>query len=452
MSTVSKSRIAAILLIAALMCGLCSCAAPQNDAQKPSVQPETPVEPEIPTQPETPVEPDKPVQPETPPMVLGGIPVPEFKVVYPAKFTGAEDRFAQELADALSQAADCTVTVHADNDTSFSSEDALLLVGDCAGENLPKKPADLAAGSSVISVSGRNILVSGADPLGLYGAVTSLAEKIRASHGDDVTLPTEDVFTYEHEAIRFMSFNIYQGNQTAQRHNRVVTMISNYMPDCLGLQEADWTWVRTLKKKFTEKNLPYTFVGTYNENNSTGNTKSGLFYRSDKYTLLDSGTKWLTNTPDVSSMISGAQGYRVMTWALLQEIATGKTFVFVNTHLDTNYNSGPRDAQATVLVSLLEEFKEYPVVVTGDFNSRPNTVPYALMIFDGFVSSRETALTTHGGDTFHDYGEASPGAIIDHVFYLPGRTAAMNYRVCDDKIDGDYPSDHHPIIADLVIW
>jgi len=449
MSTVSKSRIAAILLIAALMCGLCSCAAPQNDAQKPSVQPETPVEPEIPTQPETPVEPDKPVQPETPPMVLGGIPVPEFKVVYPAKFTGAEDRFAQELADALSQAADCTVTVHADNDTSFSSEDALLLVGDCAGENLPKKPADLAAGSSVISVSGRNILVSGADALGLYGAVTSLKEKILSANGEDVALSAEDVFSYEHETIRVMSFNILGYNRTAARDNRVLTMITNYMPDCLGLQEADSKWLQNLKQYFHDQKLPYSYVGP---NGSKLPASAGLFYRTDKFELLDYGIKYLSSTPDTPSAVPGAQGNRLMTWVLLQENETGKTFVYVNTHLDTSSNSGPRDAQGQVLVDLLEQFKEYPVVVSGDFNSRPSALPYVLMIFDGFVSSREAALTTYGGDTFHKYGEASPGAIIDHIFYLPGRTAAVNYRVCDEKIDGDYPSDHYPIIADLVIW
>jgi len=447
MSTVFKSRIAAILLIAALMCGLFSCAAPQNSQKTPPVSSEEP-----PVQPDTPVEPDTPAEPEMPAMNLAGIPVSQLKIVYPANFTGVEDRFAQELADALSQAADCTVTVHADNDTSFSSEDALLLVGDCAGENLPKKPADLAAGSSVISVSGRNILVSGADALGLYGAVTSLKEKILSANGEDVALSAEDVFSYEHETTRIMSFNVLGNKRTAARDERVLTTITNYMPDCLGLQEANWDWFRTLNNYFKKEALPYVYVGSTNENNSMRHINSGLFYRSDKYELLDSGYKWLSQTPDTFSKLSGAQSTRAMTWALLKEIETGKTFVFVNTHLDTSSYSETRDAQANILMEILAQFKEYPMVVTGDFNARPNTLPCALMIFDGFVSSREAALTTYGGDTFHDYGEASPGAIIDHIFYLPGRMAAVNYRVCDEKINGDYPSDHHPIIADLVIW
>ena len=444
MSKILSSRLAVLLLIAALMCGLCSCAAPQDSQKTPPVSSEEP-----PVQPDTPVEPDTPAEPEKPAMNLAGIPVSQLKIVYPAAAAGSESRFAQELADALSQAADCTVTVHADNDTSFSSEDALLLVGDCAGENLPKKPADLAAGSSIISVSGRSILVSGADALGLYGAVTSLKEKILSANGEDVALSAEDVFSYEHETIRVMSFNILGYNRTAARDNRVLTMITNYMPDCLGLQEADSKWLQNLKQYFHEQKLPYSYVGP---NGSELAASAGLFYRTDKFKLLDYGIKYLSSTPDTPSAVSGAQGKRLITWVLLEENETGKTFVHVNTHLDTSSYGKTRDAQANILMGILAQFKEYPMVVTGDFNARPNALPYALMIFDGFVSSREAALTTHGGDTFHDYGEASPGAIIDHIFYLPGRTAAVNYRVCDEKINDNYPSDHYPIIADLVIW
>jgi endonuclease/exonuclease/phosphatase family metal-dependent hydrolase len=205
---------------------------------------------------------------------------------------------------------------------------------------------------------------------------------------------------------------------------------------------------------FNDLNLPYEFIGAGNDGGEKNSESVGIFYRADKFTLLDSGTKWLSKTPDVLSKFENAQWNRAVTYAVLQNKETGKTFVHMNTHLDTNTHlqGKTRDQQAEVLAGIIQEFKDYPVIVTGDFNSRPNTEPHKLMHEIGLVSSGDVAARKHGHETFHDYGEAAPDCIIDYLFITPKNMAAVNYRVCNEKIDGNYPSDHHPVIADIVFW
>lgn len=73
------------------------------------------------------------------------------------------------------------------------------------------------------------------------------------------------------------------------------------------------------------------------------------------------------------------------------------------------------------------------------------------MIKASFADAAESAKHTsdRNSATFHNYGESSRR--IDYIFASAGDIYIDSYEVCDEKIDGNYASDHHPIIAEFSI-
>jgi endonuclease/exonuclease/phosphatase family metal-dependent hydrolase len=239
-----------------------------------------------------------------------------------------------------------------------------------------------------------------------------------------------------------MSFNLWVSQKTNERTARVIKMITKYMPDSFGVQEASPAWMTSLRSGLSA----YAYVGGGRDGGSNGE-HSAIFYLKDKYTVLDSGTKWLSATPNSVSKFEESSLNRIVTYAVLKDKTTGKIYVHINTHFD-HKSSKARELQADVFLDVAKQFEDYPVVMTGDFNCTAGSAPYNKIISAGYVNSSEVAPEKHGSATFHSYGSAS--STIDFCFLKPGKMAAISYRVCDEKIDGDYVSDHHPVYVDFI--
>src|SRR3546814_18126337 len=59
-----------------------------------------------------------------------------------------------------------------------------------------------------------------------------------------------------------------------------------------------------------------------------------LGYRPDRFSLLGSGTFWLSPTPDTPSKGWDAALPRIATWARLKDRSAAQNFLVVNTHFD----------------------------------------------------------------------------------------------------------------------
>ncbi len=441
----ARKRFFSLLALMLAVCMLAACGTiPAPEVPKtPAPTEPTPIVDETPEAP-----PEEPAAPEVP--TIGGLAVDTLCVAYPAANAYSEGLFAQNIADAIAEIYNVNVPVIPDDAAAYV-EGGKILVGDCSLTK-PAKPEGMTVSDSCLVAGESAVLVSGGSSLGLYGAVNELVSRIRNAGGESLELADTEIFIPQHETTRVMSFNLLGSNKTMARTDRVKKIITNYMPDSFGVQEANFDWSISLLGYFTEVGAPYDCVGQFDRGGNNGNRGCLIFYRTDKYTVLDSGTKWLSDTPDLPSSFEGAQNMRNCTYAILQEIKTGKTYVHLNTHLDTVAYESTRNKQATVLLDIAEQFRDYPLIITGDFNSRPTTVPIQAMQAAGYVNSSETAPDSYGFETFHGYGTAAAGAVLDYCFLNPARMAAVNYRVCDEKIDGDYPSDHYPVIADFVYW
>lgn len=252
-------------------------------------------------------------------------------------------------------------------------------------------------------------------------------------------------------SVRILSQNLRCNNDlygfVKNRALFVSEMLKNYEPDSFGVQEATETWLTLLDEALGEK---YARVGEPRDD--AKNTEySAVYYRTDKFELLDEGTIWLSKTPEkFGSKSFFASMPRICTWATLKNKETGFVYTHVNTHLDflVEYT---RSKQSEVLLSKIGELqKAGPLVCTGDFNADERDETYEKMTAS-LDDSRLLAKETESGKTFHNYGRGDlfHKTAIDFIFVSKG-TEVERYKIIKDTVDGMYLSDHYGIMADII--
>ena len=253
----------------------------------------------------------------------------------------------------------------------------------------------------------------------------------------------------DESVTRIMSFNIRCG-EFEDRYNYVPQLIGEYMPDSVGIQECTVLWYYTLRILLPE----YAFVGVGRDSGKRDincGEMSAILYRKDKYELVDSGTFWLSETPnEVSHGWDGACN-RICTWVLLKNKETGKLYAHVNTHLD---HVGP-EARTNGLKLVREKALSFtvPTVVTGDFNFSEGSSLYNQLVSDGLKDTKHLASDSDNGFTYHGYNadNMTGGNPIDFICVNNAVTDVKSYKVIRDKHNGEYISDHFPIYSDMVI-
>lgn len=244
-------------------------------------------------------------------------------------------------------------------------------------------------------------------------------------------------------SLTSMSFNVYVGAPPPQREISVLQTILSCSPDTLGVQEASPSWM-----EFFEKNLNhiYGYVGEGRDGLSNGEYNA-IFYKKDRFELIESGTKWLSDTPDTVSKFPESCLFRIFTYAILSEKASGIKFLVINTHLD-HIGPAPRNRQAPVILDFIKKHPSYPVVFTGDLNDTPESEIFKV------ISGRLTSAASLVPDaeeihTFHNYGAAD--VTLDYIFVSPEGINVSDYRVITDEANGMLPSDHYPVLIEYQI-
>ena len=253
---------------------------------------------------------------------------------------------------------------------------------------------------------------------------------------------------------RVMSFNVRCANDGVQsitnRSKVAVAMLNVYAPDSFGVQECTPRWKRIFQKNLGDR---YACVGRSRDFFGPFTEYSSIYYLKDKFELIDSGTFWLSETPDKAYTKSfDSTCYRIATWAVLQNKQTGERYTHINTHLDHVLDS-TRDAQMNVLIEKVLKITEDGgnIVMTGDFNAYEDSSVYAVAC-ESFNDSKKIAKEADDGATFTKYGtkEDSGRGAIDFIF-LSKHLKAARYKIIRNTVQGVYPSDHYPIVADVYI-
>lgn len=246
--------------------------------------------------------------------------------------------------------------------------------------------------------------------------------------------------------VRVVSFNVrctgFGKTSIAYRAPLLAAQLEAIDADSMGFQEANLRWVTYLNDNLEG----YDYVGVARANGKNLGEFSPIFYKKDKYKVVDSGTFWLSKTPEeAGSKDWGSQNVRICTWALLENKVTGQRYAHLNTHLD-HISGTARENQMKVLLTKVDEFiGKYPIVLTGDFNDTSDSAMYT-EVTAVLNDSKQIAPITENRGTFHSYGILEKE--LDFIF-VSDDVSPLVYHVIDDKINDAYLSDHYGIYVDM---
>lgn len=247
------------------------------------------------------------------------------------------------------------------------------------------------------------------------------------------------------EVTRIMSFNVRNGEY--DRGKIVPQLIADYMPDSVGVQECEGTWYLTLKT-YLKENYDIVGVGRLTGIKCIGES-TAILYRKDKYKLVDSGTFWLSETPEKVSVGWDAKHHRTCTWVVLENRETGKQYAHINTHLD-HKGELARTNGLDLVLKKAESF-DIPVVLTGDFNFEKSNPLYTQLVSGCLADTQDTAESTMSGKTYHAYDGGEEGEPIDFILTNGKINQVKNYAIIRELYDGKLVSDHYPIYADVIM-
>ncbi len=256
--------------------------------------------------------------------------------------------------------------------------------------------------------------------------------------------------------LTVMSFNVRQShvreaepsNNWSSRKEACLEMLRTRQPDLVGFQEAQfkgqWSFFRDSLA------ADYGSVGIGRDNGADKGETSGFLYKYSVLTLLDSGTFWVSGTPDVPSASFDEKYNRSLTWGLFKLNKSGKRFFYFNTHLGLTWTSQKEGID--MIVGKMHEINPegLPLIFSGDLNTDISS-----KAFDSLKpimrNTHDVAPITDDVPTYNAWGNKSKERIIDFIWISPG-IQCLEYHTDTQAYGGhDLISDHYPISATLTL-
>ena len=170
-----------------------------------------------------------------------------------------------------------------------------------------------------------------------------------------------------------------------------------------------------------------------------------ILYRQNRLTLVDQGWFFFSETPDVIYSRTFNGSYPAFTsWAVFDDKVTQSRFRVVNIHTDYGSRSNKLQSAELVATRIAPWIAEGETVyVIGDLNARlgERTVD--------IIENAGITFAPVSGATYHfDRGINLFGA-IDHIGYVGATTPRGEPVVLRKRYDGEWPTDHYPVIVDF---
>jgi endonuclease/exonuclease/phosphatase family metal-dependent hydrolase len=172
-----------------------------------------------------------------------------------------------------------------------------------------------------------------------------------------------------------------------------------------------------------------------------------IFYRTDKYELVDGGSFWISETPDEMTKIEGAEHYRICVWVKLRDKTNGEYISVFNAHLD-HKGERARELGIEVVLQKMEELGEGTLVLLGDLNDTPDSTA----IKTASAALNDAAIyaeVSEGGATHHAWGEELDKERIDYFMISGNADNILEYRVINNLHGESYASDHFPLYVKI---
>ncbi len=255
--------------------------------------------------------------------------------------------------------------------------------------------------------------------------------------------------------LTIMSFNVRYNtpkdslNAWPYRKEKVAHVIASHKVDIAGLQEP---WIDQITD--LEELLPeYAWIGWSRDDGKTKGEFTPVFYRKEEFDVLDKGVFWLSSTPERAGSVGWDEKLpRTVIRIKFRNKSTGREFWVFNTHLGGNL---AREEGAKLLKSKIDEIAgDLPVIVTGDFNSVPESEPVRTMLSKNYRVVLEDAFYTaveKNDEIYTDYwfdGDNKDLKRIDYIF-VNQHIKVLCHEIINERIGKYYPSDHLAVKAEV---
>lgn len=265
--------------------------------------------------------------------------------------------------------------------------------------------------------------------------------------------------------------DVKNGNGWKQRLPHICDLIEYHDFDIFGTQEGLHHQLDDIKELLP--NLDY--IGVGRDDGKEAGEYSAIFYKKDKFELIDSGNFWLSENSKEPNLGWDAVCIRICSWGKFKEKSSGKEFFFFNLHTDHIGTEARREGAKLVLNQIKELSGNTPTILTGDFNVDQNDESYALINTSGLLkdSYELSAIKYANNGTYNDFDpNLKTNSRIDHIF-LTNNFKVKRYAVItdfywsenDNTMDTVYtgnspkeislhknlariPSDHYPVVIE----
>jgi endonuclease/exonuclease/phosphatase family metal-dependent hydrolase len=257
------------------------------------------------------------------------------------------------------------------------------------------------------------------------------------------------------QPLEVMTFNLRYAspdppNAWPVRRPVVRELLQQEGPDLVATQEGLYAQLTDI-----EADLPdYAWIGLGRDGGSHGEFMA-VFYRRDRLMPLEYDHFWLSDTPDrIGSHSWGNKHNRMVTWVRFRDRRNGCEFYAVNTHFDHQVQAA-RERSASLLLARVKAFRpQLPVLLLGDFNAAAGANPaYDRLTAPGAFA--DTWKVVHenepGFGTFHDFKGIAGARESSRIDWILSRGAmgVQSVRIVTFGRDGQYPSDHFPVVAEV---
>ncbi|WAC09303.1 endonuclease/exonuclease/phosphatase family protein [Dyadobacter pollutisoli] len=237
-------------------------------------------------------------------------------------------------------------------------------------------------------------------------------------------------------------------NAWPNRKENVKGLIQFHEFDLFGVQEA---LIGQLRDVVELKD--FAFIGKGRDDGQEGGEHSAIFYRKDRFKLLNSGDFWLSETPDKPGKGWDATCCnRICSWGKFQDLKSKKEFFFFNVHFDHQGVEARRQSGHLMVKKINEIAGKSTVLLTGDFNSTPDTEQIKTisnLLNDAHNVTKQAPYGPEG--TFNSFKFDAPmDKRIDYIF-VSKNIDVLKYGVLTDAKEQRYPSDHQPVVAKIEI-
>lgn len=284
-------------------------------------------------------------------------------------------------------------------------------------------------------------------------------------------------FCLQAETMVVATFNIrnanggdsISGNGWGQRYPYIAQMVQFHGFEIFGTQEGKYHQLQDLKAAMPG----YDYIGVGRDDGKQAGEFSAIFYKTDRFEVLEHGDFWLSPETDHPNKGWDAALPRICTWGKFKEKNSGFEFIYFNLHMDHIGVQARSESAKLILQKVKEQPSHIPVILSGDFNVDQTNESYALLNNSGVMRDayemadlRYTPNGTFNG--FHP--DRMTTSRIDHIF-LSDDFQVLKYGILTDtyrtpveesaekekngnfpkevsmqKYEARMPSDHFPVM------